>query len=52
MKGTNFKSISIIRDIKRDGIYDVVIYVGAVKMATFSCPESSLMDIIKSNLQV
>lgn len=50
MRGTNFKSISLTRNIKSEDLLDVIIYVGTVKMATFSCPLSVVSDIIKVNV--
>lgn len=49
-RGTNFKSITIGKDIQREGQLDVVIYVGTVKIATFQCPENCIKDIILANL--
>lgn len=49
-RGTNFKSITIGRDIREDGLLNVVMYVGSVKTATFTCPESCIKDIILANI--
>lgn len=50
IRGTNFKTISVIRNIKSEGMLDVVIYVGTVKVATFTCPESCISQLILANL--
>lgn len=49
--GTNFKSISVTKNILKDGdMLDVMIHVGSVKVATFTCPLSSIAEIIKANI--
>ena len=51
IKGTNFKTIEICRNITHDvEMFSVVIRVGSVKMATFDCPPSCIEEIIRSNI--